>query len=294
LNDFASVPPLLVDKTPCFIIYRTDDKRAQTNTYAWYLLSFIPDEAIVKKKMLYSSTRNNLVSALGDSNFVDLIHGTQKAEFSTQGFKHYLESKNSEVPLSEAEKARKEEREQEVNTIVEITQISQASSGVGQSNVVFPLDDTVPEAFRCFSSGEYNYVRLSIDSKKERIFLDDACSIDVEELQHKVPHADCSFHFFRWRHDHDGKTIDSIIFVFATPDGTGGHKPAPVKSRMIYASSKQHVLNSSGLNIDCKLEVGNGSELTVAEFQSTLHPAVAEEKASFKKPTGPKKRTGAK
>jgi len=98
------------------------------------------------------------------------------------------------------------------------------------------------------------------------------------------------FIFFNWAHTHEGANINSIIFVFSTPDGSNGTKPAPVRSRMLYASSRQHVLTMSGLTIDCKLEIGNGIELSENEFRSTIHPVVAEEKVAFKKPTGPKGR----
>lgn len=42
------------------------------------------------------------------------------------------------------------------------------------------------------------------------------------------------------------------------------------------------------------MEIGDSSELTEAEFRQSLHPAQAEEKAAFKKPTGPKKKAGGK
>jgi len=258
------------------------------------MLSYVPDDAKVKQKMMYSATRNNLSSELGQSNFIDYIHGTQKDEFSVKGYRQYYESKTSEVPLSEQEKARKEEREQEVNTVVELVKVKEQSTGPGQSNVVFPVDDTVPEAISCFSSGQFNYIRLIIDQKKERILLDEACIVSTNDLKDKVPNHDCSFHFYKWNHVHEGQTIDSLIFVFSTPDGSNGTKPAPVRSRMLYAASKQHVITMSGLNIDCKIEIGNGVELSESEFKLLIHPPVAEEKAGFKKPLPKGRKTGTK
>jgi hypothetical protein len=42
------------------------------------------------------------------------------------------------------------------------------------------------------------------------------------------------------------------------------------------------------------MEIGDGKELTEAEFRQSLHPAQVEEKTAFKKPTGPKKKAGGK
>jgi len=295
-NDFDLVPPLLEDRTPCFIIYRTD-RKGHSTPYLWYLLSFIPDDAKVKQKMLYSATRSSLVSDLGGENhFIDYIHGTTQVEFSKKGFQIYYESKTSEVPLSDQEKTRKEEREQEVNTIVELVSIVKNSTSGGQSNVLFPIDDTIPEAINYLTSGQFNYLRLCIDQKKERIMLDEACFVELADLPSKVPPTDCAFHFFNWAHNHEGQDLNSLIFVFSTPDGSNGQKPAPVRSRMLYASSKQHVVSFfTNLNctFDCKMEIGSGDELLESEFSSLIHPLVTkEEKTAFKKPTGPKSRKG--
>jgi hypothetical protein len=43
-----------------------------------------------------------------------------------------------------------------------------------------------------------------------------------------------------------------------------------------------------------QMEIGDGSELSEKEFAQEIHPAQAEEKAAFKKPTGPKKKAGGK
>jgi hypothetical protein len=43
---------------------------------ARYLLSFVPDDAMAKRKMMYSATRNTLQSELGANNFLAHVHGT--------------------------------------------------------------------------------------------------------------------------------------------------------------------------------------------------------------------------
>jgi len=292
-EDFDQVVPLLLDKTPCFILYRTD-KKSENNLYLWYVLGFVPDDARSKTKMLYPATRNNLTSQLGQTNIIEYIHGTVKDEFSAKGFQQYIVHKTSDVPLSEQEKLRKEERELEVTTVVELNTVVQQSTGPGQSNVTFPIDDAVTEAVTCFKSGQFNYLRIGIETKKEHILLDEASFVTIEELKDKVPNNDCAYHFFNWAHNHEGKDLNSVVFAFSTPDGTHG-KPAPIRSRTLYASSRSHILNALGLEIACRLEIGTGDEFTESEFGPKIHPPVVEEKAAFKKPVGPKgRKAGAK
>jgi len=62
---------------------------------------------------------------------------------------------------------------------------------------------------------------------------------------------------------------------------------------MVYAASKSHVLQlavNDGLEIACRLEVGSGKELSESEFYEIIHPKIATESSSFKKPSGPKGR----
>lgn len=44
-SDFALVPPVLEEKAPAFILYRTDDQRE--SRYTWYMLCYVPDTAPV-------------------------------------------------------------------------------------------------------------------------------------------------------------------------------------------------------------------------------------------------------
>jgi len=290
-SDFDTVLSVLEPKKACLILYRTDKK--SDNHFYWYILGYVPDDGPVRQKLTYAAARHNLSQELGAANFIDYIHGTHKEEFGAEGFRKYYESKTSEVPLSEQEKQRKEEREIEITTVAEFVKSFPSSQGAGQSNVTFSADSNVSDAFKSMHTGQVNYIRLSIDNSSETIKLENSSTVSLTELPQQVPKKDCSFHFFNWNHVHEGQSFNSIIFVFCTPDGTHGTSSAPVKSRMVYAASKQHVLqlaSNCGLEVPTRLEVGSGQELTESEFSEILHPKTQTESSTFKKTSGPKGR----
>jgi len=189
------VVDILEPKQPCFVLFRTDKKNGD-NKYLWYMLCYVPDDSIVRNKMLYASVRQSLRSDLGQNYFIDDIHGTDKKEFSAQGFKQYFVAKTSEVPLSEQERMRKEEREIEANTVIDMISNATVTQGAAVS---FPVDEKIYQAVDSLKNGHINYIRLVI--KDEVIMLDHSAQVNEEDLSNQIPKSDCAFHFFnsgRW------------------------------------------------------------------------------------------------
>lgn len=60
-NDFKAVQGVLDPKEPCYILFRLEDAQnsASSNVQRWLLMTFAPDIAKVKAKMLIASTRDN-------------------------------------------------------------------------------------------------------------------------------------------------------------------------------------------------------------------------------------------
>lgn len=83
------------------------------------------------------------------------------------------------------------------------------------------------------------------------------------------------------------------MFAFSCPDGSGGTKGAPVKQRMLYASSKANVIGIAAANnfeIACKLDVASAPDFTEEEYSVLIHPPQEEEKKGFRKPAAPRGR----
>jgi len=284
-SDFSLVPEHLEDKTPCFILYRTDSEIDGRSS--WYMCSYVPDTAPVRQKMVYASTLHSFKNDLGSHHFVGDIAGTNRSDFSAEGFQEYLRHSASEAPLTAEEQLKREERQ------AGLAECGGGSSVAYAHGVSFPIDDGVHHAFDEMKRGSINYIQLAIDLEAEIIKVGTSGSYSTEEVANQVPLGDCAYHYFNWVHDHEGNEVASLVFAFSCPDGSGGTKGAPVKQRMLYASSKATAIGIpalEGMEVACKLEVASPADFGESEYSVVIHPPQAEEKKGFKKPSAPRGR----
>jgi twinfilin-like protein len=58
------------------------DSKSSAGEYNWLFVAFVPDNAKVRDKMLYASTRATLTKELGDYRFVDSMWGTDPVSYA--------------------------------------------------------------------------------------------------------------------------------------------------------------------------------------------------------------------
>merc|ERR1712055_211553 len=101
-----------------------------------------------------------------------------------------------------------------------------------------------------------------------------------------VPSDVGRYHIFRFKHTHEGDSIESNVFIYSMP----GYS-VPIKERMMYSSCRNAVEDviEKTLNIplEKKVEVSSGAELTEEYLQGELHPVVSLNRPKFAKPPGP-------
>ena len=68
-SDFSSLMSRVNASEPCFVLFRD-------NGAHWVFITFVPDKASVRDKMLYASANTNIRKQFGDEHF------TQAARFS--------------------------------------------------------------------------------------------------------------------------------------------------------------------------------------------------------------------
>jgi len=290
-QDFASVAPLLEATEPCFILYRLDS--SNNLGHEWVLITYVPDKAKVRQKMVYSSTKASLKMSLGGGRFSQEIHATTPNDLTLDSYKKYIAHQQAEAPLTRAEIDRKEEEEQGVFV---------GGGGTGSaanSGVAFPVDADVMTALASLNSGKVTYVGVVVNVQAEKIQLASTSNIAIAQVGAQVPNDEPRFHFFKWNHVHEGYELNSVLFVYSCPDGSGGTKSAPVRQRMLYSASKAHVQDlgvKAGLELVGKFEINNGGEFTETMVSNELHPKPVEEKKAFARPKaagrGPRKLTG--
>nr|CAI5845579.1 unnamed protein product [Callosobruchus analis] len=281
-KDFEKyVPPLVEENQPCYILFRLDGK--DSSGYEWLFISWCPDTAPVRQKMLYASTKATLKQEFGSSQIKEELHATVTSEVTLNGYLKHKKISAEPAPLSMREEELQELRKNEVNTEINIDSKQQTLGGV-----VFPLVDTAKQAISDMKSGTYNYLQLKIDIESETIHLVSAEHILLEKLPSKVPSDSGRYHLYNFKHTHEGDYMESIVFIYSMP----GYS-CPIKERMLYSSCKNPLtdtITSLGLEIAKKLEIDSGEELTQKNLYDELHPITNLHRPKFAKPKGPANR----
>ncbi len=78
--------------------------RRHATTPALVAVTYVPDTAPIRQKMLFASTRLTLVRELGSEHFRDTIFATTAAELTPAGFEKHDAHTAIEAPLTEEEK----------------------------------------------------------------------------------------------------------------------------------------------------------------------------------------------
>ncbi|XP_063361255.1 twinfilin [Cydia amplana] len=284
-QDFEKyLPSLIVEDMPCYMLYRFDS----TNSlgHEWLLLSWSPDSAAVRHKMLYASTKATLKQEFGSAHIKDEMHATTKEEVSLKGYKAHLRGISAPAPLTEREEALKELRQTDHSTNYS-TDSRQSTMG----GVSFPITEAAEQAIVDLQRGSYNYIQFKIDLEEEKIHLSKAAIIPVVSLPEQVPSDQARYHLYVFKHSHEGDHMDSIVFIYSMP----GYS-CSIKERMLYSSCKGQfldIIEKIGVVVEKRIEIDDGKELTEEFLYEEIHPKRNLHRPAFAKPKGPPNR-GAK
>merc|ERR1712172_14523 len=121
---------------------------------------------------------------------------------------------------------------------------------------------------------------------KETVEVAESGSCPLDQLPGKVPNDVGRYHLFRFKHTHEGDSLESNVFIYSMP----GYS-VPIKERMMYSSCRNAVVEvietSLNLKLDKKIEIDAGSELTEEFLRNELHPVMSLNTRKFDKPKGP-------
>ncbi|CAG8613728.1 333_t:CDS:10 [Acaulospora morrowiae] len=270
-SDFEEVIKFLDEKIPCYILYRLDTKSSSLGDHEWV------------DKMLYASTRATLVKDLGDYRFVDSMYGNKIEDFTLEGYQKHKQHQQAEAPLTQREKELAEVRTAEANA----NSYSSSARKSHAAGVSFPLSDEAIDAIKSLGQSEKsnNIVQLSLDIANERIDLDSANKIEIDDLANSLPSDAPRFSFLAYDHDYKGKDFKSIIFIYTCPSSS------KIKERMLYSSCRGSVIsfceNEIGLTITKKMETNDPSDLTKSYILEELHPVSDAPVQAFSRPKPP-------
>ncbi|XP_061677630.1 twinfilin-1-like [Syngnathoides biaculeatus] len=280
----ALVLPLLEDSVPCYILYRLDSSNNQG--YEWIFIAWTPDHSTVRNKMLFAATRATLKKEFGGGHIKDEIFATTKDELNLSGYRKYLISQSAPLPLTAAEEELRQIKLHEVKTDISVDTKHQTLQGVA-----FPLHHTAIAALERFRDKDINYVQLRIDMEQELICLCGTEPTELKDLPLRIPSDVPRYHFFLYKHSHEGDRLESTVFIYSMP----GYK-CPIRERMLYSSCKMPLVdmveNQMKIEIEKKLEIDNGDDLTSEFMYDEVHPKQHAHKQAFPKPKGPQGKRG--
>ncbi|XP_013913763.1 PREDICTED: twinfilin-2 [Thamnophis sirtalis] len=286
-KDYDSfVLPLLDELQPCYILYRLDTQNAQG--YEWLFISWSPDNSPVRLKMLYAATRATVKKEFGGGHIKDELFGTAKEDISLSGYQKHVSSSSAPAPLTAAEQELQQIRINEVKTEISVESKHQTLQGLA-----FPLQPDAQQAIQLLKQRKINYIQLKLNLEQETIELVHTKATEIADLPRRIPQDSARYHFFLFKHSHEGDYLESVVFIYSMP----GYK-CSIKERMLYSSCKSRLLDSIEqdfcLEIAKKIEIGDGAELTAEFLYDEVHPKQHAFKQAFAKPKGPVGKRGQK
>lgn len=282
----AFVLPLLDEQQPCYVLYRLDSQNAQG--YEWLFISWSPDNSPVRLKMLYAATRATVKKEFGGGHIKDEMFGTVKEDVSLSGYQKHVSSCSAPAPLTAAEQELQQIRINEVKTEISVESKHQTLQGLA-----FPLQLDAQQAIQALKQKKINYIQLKLDLERETIDLVHTSPTDISDLPKRIPQDSARYHFFLYKHSHEGDYLESVVFIYSMP----GYK-CSIKERMLYSSCKSRLLDTVEqefcLEIAKKIEIDDGAELTAEFLYDEVHPKQHAFKQAFAKPKGPVGKRGQK
>ncbi|KAL1283207.1 Twinfilin-1 [Trichinella pseudospiralis] len=254
-KDYESyIEECLADEHACYILARLDTQPA--SGFDWLFLSYISENAPVKEKMLYASTKATLKGEFGSGSVKYDFQVTQKEEMDLHSIQRLINQKDAGYETAVVRGVR------------------------------FPVDQDALQSLCRLRDGEINYVQLSIDTLNEVIKLVTADNIPSNRISRWIPPKSPRYHFYAPKLT---KATSVIIFIYSIPPNG-----CTVKERMLYSSCKGPFLDTVqqvvDLKVDRKIEIDSSEDVN-DEFLIGEDISVKQHQ-KFSRPKGPKKQRG--
>ncbi|KAI0377149.1 actin depolymerizing protein [Hypomontagnella monticulosa] len=253
-------------------------------------VTYVPDTAKVRQKMLFASTRLTLVRELGSEHFRETMFATMANELSADGFDKHDRHNELDAPLTEEERTLGEVKRAE----------AEAGAGTGvreihlSKTMNMPVATDALVALSALGHGEGgSLVMLKVNPDTEVVELIPNSGSDspstIAGLVGAISPTEPRFTFFRYvaTPPRGGEEKTVVLFFYTNPP-TPGTKA--IKYRMLYPLMKRAVLEvatkEAGIQVEKKFELEDPSEITEESVLSELFPE-AETKTAFRRPKRP-------
>ncbi|KAI9702541.1 MAG: Twinfilin-1 [Candelina mexicana] len=279
-SDLTSLNSLIKDNEAAYIILR----RYADSPDGYVAVTYVPDTAPVRQKMLFAATRLTLVRELGLERFRETLFATTKAELTAEGWKKHDLHGETKAPLTEEEQSLQDIKDAEADASRGTSARSHHVST--DSKLKLLIDDDALDALKGLKGGDHNLVQLKYNMPKETIELAGTSSAEAGTLANAVSESEPRYSFFRYSYHSEGREESPVIFIYTCPSGS------KLKERMVYALGRAGIValagSRAGLEIARKLEASSPSEITASTIMEEFQPK-QEQKSGFSRPKRPGK-----
>lgn len=279
LDDLSNLGTHIQPNEALYILLRRADSLSSPDK-SLVAVTYVPNAAPVRQKMLFASTRLTLVRELGGEHFPESIFTTEADELTAAGWQKHVQHTQSSNPLTAEEQSLQDIKDAEALESRGTRGQSLAQGG----RLAIRADDDIAEALRTLGQqGGDNLVQLRMDSATETLRLVSSSSADPASIAAHIDAKEPRYSFYR----HDDADA-SIVFISTCPSA------AKIKERMLYAASRGNVVslaqNEGGLKVAKKLEATNPDEVTEQVILDEFKVEKVEVKQGFSKPKRPGRR----
>lgn len=279
-SDLDLISQQLLNDIDCmYLILNYNDENGK-----FAFISYVPDNATVRNKMLYASSKNTLLRSLGSDNFNPILFINHSDELNSIGWQNIIKNFGNDLPLTESEINLKNVKDEELLNVTS-NSISKSKLVNDSNNILLFQIDSELEGI--ISSNNSNSL-ISLEISNEILKLIDY-KTDLLTFESIIP----SISNFKnpAYHLYVNKQGDQY-FILTCPSGS------KVRDRMVYAANKRGLvnhLNSIGWNFTKVIEAGDADEIDISEFDTAITTTktttnLNSKQLKFAKPKGPKRR----
>lgn len=278
-SDLSALQPHLQPNAALYILLRRADSLLSSDK-SLVAVTYVPNAAPVRQKMLFASTRLTLVRELGGEHFAESVFTTEAAELTSEGWEKHVKHEEQANPLTAEEQSLQDIKDAEA-----LESRGTRGQGLAQAgNLALRSEPGVSDALKALAQGTGdNFVQLRMDPGTETLTLVSSTTVTPSSIASAIDAKEPRYAFYR----HDD-AASSIVFVSTCPSG------AKIRERMIYAASRGNVVNlaqsEGGLKVVKRLEATNPEEVTEEVVLEEFRAEDKVESKGFAKPKRPGRR----
>lgn len=255
-------------------------------------ITYVPNAAPVRQKMLFASTRLTLVRELGIERFRQTLFATEASELTAEGWKKHEQHEALKAPLTEEEAGLAGVKEAEAQE----SQGTSARRGHAPNKINVPTGEGVLEALQSLNEEgcKGTLVQLKYQLPDETLMLDSSNdNVQPSQVAALLSTTEPRYSFYSHPSTATGDGTPTILFVYTCPTAS------KIKERMVYSTGKSWTRTvaerDAGIKVTKSLEATEPDELTADLFGGdsvgqSASSADTPKAAGFARPKRPGKR----